>query len=787
MTRTTTDSAHSFQVLTRKSVTTRRLHDQLMPLIEALADCSSQEKAVEACREFLSDTIPATTTFHAAAVVTGHVIAGFGAAPSSCRDEIWSAIAEAHSLDDDPDLADELTGAIERGLSEGAATPWCSLETQARVEVEAKAQREGQQAEAKVKTPEDYAADVRAALELHKAGDPGAIFSREVYRAASKVKFFRPDELVRLTDEIAKASSKRTAAAWEREFRAFQREEAKALRDGENSRGQSAEKLAVEIVRNEARPFCNRDGTAFVVVGGYSSAEVPSGAAKAEPLPNESDARQPQRVFEVGSSGFTNWLTARLWTEHQTVMNATARATVEATVRAIAAETRDVQDVHIRVATVGDTHYVDMCDDKWRVIEIKPGKWKVLDHSPIMFVRPANAHPLPVPNKKGEISRLWDVLNIHKKDRVKILAWLCSTLRTGETYPILAIQTRAGSGKSTVTRFLRRMFDPSRKELSRIPRNADDMLVAAVNNYAVVYDNIDSLSSAHQDTLCTISTGTALGGRKLYSNHEESSSAMFKRPVILNGINAFVTRTDLASRSIIIDLPRFEGSVTDSEVEATFAEAHGDAFGGLLNVYAAAMSLVPEIERECRDTVQARAVAFAYLGEAVSRVLGGRSGEFLRLLKAEQDDSQAALASDDPVGAAICEALAKESNKGGLREFSGYIGVLASKLQPREHSVENWPRSARGFANRIRHLEPALSVLGIKVEFLPQDRAGIKVVFRQDQKAREDWLRQQQERHAQQQQAPAMSDHAKMVALIRQKARNLKIKPNRQFYGRFEH
>lgn len=767
---TTETAISSLTALVMKRVPDARVRKQLAPIVALLAVCTTQDAAVDALRGQLPDLPPTAATFNAAALITAHVVAGFGDLHLTSAD-----LLEGTELEIGDDfVSDELHAAIDRGLQTGKTVPWRSLETQQQFEADAASAAEQRANQDAAKGPDEWAAEVRAAIARRAAGDVGAIFATEVLRAAEHVKRPAPDAFMRLHAEIVAATNKSTAKAWLEEYRRYERQLERGLKSGENTRGLSAEKSAIEIVKAESVQFTNKDGAAYVVVG------EPKAKADADVAAVSSS---PRRVLALSGEGFQNWLTSRLWTTCETVLSSQARSTINATIAAIAAESGDVREVYTRVASVDDKHYLDLGNDSWSVIEIDEDGWRVLPVSPVMFVRPGNMRSLPEPKEGGDVSKLWEFLNVHNADRIKVLSWLCSTLRSTETYPILAIQTKANSGKSTTTKLLRRMVDPSKKEMSRLPKNPDDIGVAALNNYFVCYDNIDSLSSAHQDTFCVVATGTALGGRKLYSNFEESSSGMIRRPILLNGINEFVTRTDLNSRSVIIGLPQFTGSKTDTQVDQTFLAAYPEALGGLLTTFSKALRLLPTIEKEYAGTEQARAVAFAYLGEAVSRVLGHEPGAFVVELKSEQDDTAAALASDDAVGEAVLLALASARVDSGQRVYSDYVSDLKDKLYPRDRVVENWPKTSKSFSNRVRQLADALVVHGVTVEFLPRDRVGVKIRFRQDQNSRDAYVRAHRERAATRDSTSTTTVRSEDTkAAIKQKAAALGVRPNVNVY-----
>ena len=57
-------------------------------------------------------------------------------------------------------------------------------------------------------------------------------------------------------------------------------------------------------------------------------------------------------------------------------------------------------------------------------------------------------------------------------------------------YPVLIFNGEQGTGKSTTTRVVRSMADPSTVPLRGLTRDVRDILVSASNNHVVVADNL---------------------------------------------------------------------------------------------------------------------------------------------------------------------------------------------------------------------------------------------------------------------------------------------------------
>ena len=93
------------------------------------------------------------------------------------------------------------------------------------------------------------------------------------------------------------------------------------------------------------------------------------------------------------------------------------------------------------------------------------------------------------------------------------------------------------------------LVDPNLAPLRSLPREDRDLFIAANNGHVIVFDNVSGLPDWLSDSLCRLATGGGFATRQLYTDGDEVLfDAM--RPIILNGIEDFVSRPDLADRTI---------------------------------------------------------------------------------------------------------------------------------------------------------------------------------------------------------------------------------------------
>lgn len=152
------------------------------------------------------------------------------------------------------------------------------------------------------------------------------------------------------------------------------------------------------------------------------------------------------------------------------------------------------QEVFLRVGTFEGKHYIDLCNDRWQVVEVSEHGWRVLDQSPVKFIRTRNMQALPVPVVGGDIQQLWRFVNVAEKDRLLVLAWLIECFRENTQNPVLEVLGGYGSGKSNTLEVFRSMVDPNSALLRAMSNKEEDLFVSAQSNWILTYENVSVLS-----------------------------------------------------------------------------------------------------------------------------------------------------------------------------------------------------------------------------------------------------------------------------------------------------
>jgi hypothetical protein len=135
-------------------------------------------------------------------------------------------------------------------------------------------------------------------------------------------------------------------------------------------------------------------------------------------------------TWPILSTGFRRWLKYQYFKKHESAPNAEAVQTALGVLEAKAVFEGNEARVFTRVGSDDDRLYLDLCDDKWRAIEIDADGWRIVDDPPIRFVRSKGMLPLPVPAKDGSIKSLATLVNIKSDaDFVLVVSWLLAVFR----------------------------------------------------------------------------------------------------------------------------------------------------------------------------------------------------------------------------------------------------------------------------------------------------------------------------------------------------------------------
>jgi energy-coupling factor transporter ATP-binding protein EcfA2 len=438
-------------------------------------------------------------------------------------------------------------------------------------------------------------------------------------------------------------------------------------------------------------------------------------------------------TYLVESEHFSLWLQRKCYETHRKPPHPQALKTAIATLKSEAIFNGREHRVNLRTAEHGGCIYIDMGDPAWHVIEVNAQGWQVVDKAPVKFSRPKGTAALPNPEGGGSLDELNQFLNVQTEDeRALLKCWMLSAFMPRGPYPILLVHGPQGSGKSTLSKVLKKIIDPRTALLRAEPHDARDLIAAAKNSHLLVFDNLSRLPAALADAACRLSTGGGLGGRALYTNAEE---IVFDatRPQIYNGIPELgPTRSDFLDRVIIIRLPEVKGRIAETELWGRFDKVKGRIFGALLD----AISFSLRVDRKNIVGDLPRMADFVQLAISCEPALGLQPGTVLRAYEENRREvNSIALEASPfaetflrfcrtqvPQGAKFPTIIWEGSSAHLLVELDDYLRELNSYTDNRVTRPWGWPGNAAALGAALSRLEPNLKDAGIEIR---RRRSGI--------------------------------------------------------------
>jgi len=365
--------------------------------------------------------------------------------------------------------------------------------------------------------------------------------------------------------------------------------------------------------------------------------------------------------------------------------------------------------LHLRVAQgASGAIYLDMADPAGRILEISGGTWKIVGTAPVMFRRTKLSGRMPLPHiSAGDVEPLWQFVPVDVEDRPIVLAVLVAAWVIPEApHPILALMAEQGSAKSSVTRTLVDLIDPSPVPLRKPPRDPDSWVTAAAASWVVAIDNMSGTPPQWlSDSLCRASTGDGDVRRALYTD-ADVAVLKFHRCLIINGVDINISQGDLGERIAAVDLGRLPARTrrTEADLSAAWKASRRQVFTGLLDLAAEVHHRLPDV----RIDQLPRMADFGRVLRAVDDIAGTAGLERYQ----ERMRRVAADTLGDPFIAALID---RSQPVAGIPSADLLRSIeAAADLDGRRR--RDWPKNAKSVTGRLTRHAPALRSQGWVVE-----------------------------------------------------------------------
>jgi len=361
-------------------------------------------------------------------------------------------------------------------------------------------------------------------------------------------------------------------------------------------------------------------------------------------------------------------------------------------------------DTSLRVAVQDGARWVDMGTPTGEVIRLDAKGWTIGGTAPVWFARTVLTGPMPTPTPGGDIDRLWQVVNVAEPDRPLILAWLVAALAFPDVaHPVLILAGEQGAAKSTATRALANLVDPSTTGPRTPPREPEQWVTSCQASWIVALDNLSRLSDWMSDAICRAVTGDADVKRRLYTDGEPVLFR-FRRAVILNGISLDTLRGDLADRALRVNLPRIgQGErCNDTDIDQMIRAAHPAILGGLLDLAVRVLANPVALDQKPRMADYAEILA------AVDQQLGTNGqAQYANTAQAMAADSLA----DDRFVTEVMSQL--------TQPWQGTAADLLANVTVPDGATRaqlDWPKSPAKVSDKLGRKAPAMRSMGWQVD-----------------------------------------------------------------------
>lgn len=419
-----------------------------------------------------------------------------------------------------------------------------------------------------------------------------------------------------------------------------------------------------------------------------------------------------REIWPCKSKMVTRWLNNEYWKKKNKALGSDATKNTIAVLEGRAMFDGPQIRLSNRSSWLDGHIWYDLTNEKWQAIKINDFGWEIVDNPPILFRRYPHNKPQVYPDKNGDVSLFLNYVNIKNgQHRLLLLVSVISSFISGLAHPAIVIFGPQGSSKTTVSKLLRKLIDPSSVDVASMPDNHKELVQALAHHYFLFFDNVSFISENVSDILCKAITGGGFIKRELYSDDEDIIYNL-KRCIGINGINLVSTRPDLLERSILLELDRIDPSQRkqEKEIHDGFERDLPKILGGIFDVLSKALKIKPTI----RLSNTPRMADFAIWGCAIAEALGYTQEQFLDAYQNNIDGQTEVVLHENIIAMAVMSFMKDKTEwNGEPTEFYNRLTEHAKFENITTTYDNNWPKAPNLLIRRINVLKVNLELCGI--------------------------------------------------------------------------
>lgn len=366
-------------------------------------------------------------------------------------------------------------------------------------------------------------------------------------------------------------------------------------------------------------------------------------------------------------------------------------------------------DLHVRAAFEDGVLYYRLGRGRvWRVDETGHRRE---DNPPVLFRDIKNLEDLPDPEDGGSFGCLSRWINLkNDRDKRMLVTWLVTVLLPHIPRPMIEATGPEGSGKSTLSRILKRTVDPSKPESIRM--DFREFMQKSSHCYVAMLDNERHMPDWASDMLCRLVTGESDSKRELYSDDDDFIYEM-KRAIILNGINISLDQGDARDRTLPIELSRIQNYRGEEEIWPDFLSERPKLLGVMFSILSDALRLRSSLARPQRI----RLADWASYAQAVYEAMGWGTQKFSDDWDGVKEKQVHGTVDGSPIAQAIISYMTGRQNwEGSSTALHEALENVAESLNLDPKRNKAWPKASNWLWPRINSVLPTLQALGIEAE-----------------------------------------------------------------------
>ena len=377
--------------------------------------------------------------------------------------------------------------------------------------------------------------------------------------------------------------------------------------------------------------------------------------------------------------------------------------------------------IYNRIAQNDKAIYYDLGDPSWSIVRITEQNYFIIPYTESMPTFRRTQRMIqqagPWENEKNALNKLVKLLRIIPSEQLLFKVHIIHLFFQNYQTPIMVITGEHGSMKTTRTKAVKKLVDPTSTNSGSLPSRFEDIPNNFNNQYLAVFDNISGLRPKISDMFCRAITGEEIPKRKLYSDNDEFVFS-YERKIILNGIAPTLNQQDFNDRSLFYEtkyIPDNE-KMTDSEFWERYDKLLPSVLHEIFNIISKTLKNHPGIGLKIQP--KSRMADFEKTGETISQSMGYKPGEFLKIYSEKRLTSSLEGINDYPIVGLIEKLfeIERDSFELSMASFHQLLVDMADQEGiDHKSKFSNFPKLPNQIPKQIKILRPSLRRLGYDV------------------------------------------------------------------------